>query len=203
MQNKLGLTDAVELARAEEKISKTKALKLFDSGFLNSLTPGTFQSLAEIHKFLFEDIYDFAGKVRHVNIAKFNFRFVPAIYLDDALKQIEKMPQNNFDEIIDKYIEMNIAHPFREGNGRSMRIWLDLILKSALNLVIDWSLVNKEDYLFAMQRSPVRSTEIKIILKQALTDKINDRQLFMKGIDASYKYEGYSSFLLINKSGLE
>nr|MBQ6739294.1 Fic family protein [Synergistaceae bacterium] len=203
MQNKLGLTDAVELARAEEKISKTKALKLFESGFLNSLTPGTFQSLAEIHKFLFEDIYDFAGKVRHVNIAKFNFRFVPAIYLDDALKQIEKMPQNNFDEIIDKYIEMNIAHPFREGNGRSMRIWLDLILKSALNLVIDWSLVNKEDYLFAMQRSPVRSTEIKIILKQALTDKINDRQLFMKGIDASYKYEGYSSFLLINKSGLE
>lgn len=203
MQNKLGLTDAVELARAEEKISKTKALKLFESGFLNSLTPGTFQSLAEIHKFLFEDIYDFAGKVRHVNIAKFNFRFVPAIYLDDALKQIEKMPQNNFDEIIDKYIEMNIAHPFREGNGRSMRIWLDLILKSVLNLVIDWSLVNKEDYLFAMQRSPVRSTEIKIILKQALTDKINDRQVFMKGIDASYKYEGYSSFLLINKSGLE
>ncbi|MBR0222588.1 MAG: Fic family protein [Synergistaceae bacterium] len=203
MQNKLGLTDAVELARAEEKISKTKAVELFESGFLNSLTPGTFQSLAEIHKFLFEDIYDFAGKVRHVNIAKFNFRFVPAIYLDDALKQIEKMPQNNFDEIIDKYIEMNIAHPFREGNGRSMRIWLDLILKSVLNLVIDWSLVNKEDYLFAMQRSPVRSTEIKIILKQALTDKINDRQLFMKGIDASYKYEGYSSFLLINKSGLE
>lgn len=203
MQNKLGLTDAVELARAEEKISKTKALKLFESGFLNSLTPGTFQSLAEIHKFLFEDIYDFAGKVRHVNIAKFNFRFVPAIYLDDALKQIEKMPQNNFDEIIDKYIEMNIAHPFREGNGRSMRIWLDLILKSVLNLVIDWSLVNKEDYLFAMQRSPVRSTEIKIILKQALTDKINDRQVFMKGIDASYKYEGYSSFLLINNSGLE
>jgi len=203
MQNKLGLTDAVELARAEEKISKTKALKLFESGFLNSLTPGTFQSLAEIHKFLFEDIYDFAGKVRHVNIAKFNFRFVPAIYLDDALKQIEKMPQNNFDEIIDKYIEMNIAHPFREGNGRSMRIWLDLILKSALNLVIDWSLVNKEDYLFAMQRSPVRSTEIKIILKQALTDKIDDRQAFMKGIDASYKYEGYSSFLLINNSGLE
>ncbi|MBQ3625942.1 MAG: Fic family protein [Synergistaceae bacterium] len=203
MQNKLGLTDTVELARAEEKISKTKALKLFESGFLNSLTPGTFQSLAEIHKFLFEDIYDFAGKVRHVNIAKFNFRFVPAIYLDDALKQIEKMPQNNFDEIIDKYIEMNIAHPFREGNGRSMRIWLDLILKSALNLVIDWSLVNKEDYLFAMQRSPVRSTEIKIILKQALTDKIKDRQVFMKGIDASYKYEGYSSFLLINKSGLE
>lgn len=203
MQNKLGLTDAVELARAEEKISKTKALKLFESGFLNSLTPGTFQSLAEIHKFLFEDIYDFAGKIRHVNIAKFNFRFVPAIYLDDALKQIEKMPQNNFDEIIDKYIEMNIAHPFKEGNGRSMRIWLDLILKSVLNLVIDWSLVNKEDYLFAMQRSPVRSTEIKIILKQALTDKINDRQVFMKGIDASYKYEGYSSFLLINNSGLE
>lgn len=203
MQNKLGLTDAVELARAEEKISKTKALKLFESGFLNSLTPGTFQSLAEIHKFLFEDIYDLAGKVRHVNIAKFNFRFVPAIYLDDALKQIEKMPQNNFDEIIDKYIEMNIAHPFREGNGRSMRIWLDLILKSALNLVIDWSLVNKEDYLFAMQRSPVRSTEIKIILKQALTDKIKDRQVFIKGIDASYKYEGYSSFLLINNSGLE
>ena len=180
----------------EEKISKLKALELFESGILDKMKPGTFEALAEIHKKLFGDIYDFAGKIRHVNIAKGHFRFVPAIYLEAALEKIEQMPQSTFDEIIEKYVEMNVAHPFREGNGRATRIWLDMILKSSLNKVIDWSKVDKEDYLFAMERSPVRDTEIKILLKNALTDKINDREIFMKGIDKSYDYEDFSKFNL-------
>ena len=180
----------------EERISKLKAIELFGSGELDTLTPGTFKTLAEIHKKLFSEIYDFAGKIRRVNIAKGHFRFVPAIYLEAALEKIEQMPQSTFDEIIEKYVEMNIAHPFRESNGRSMRMWLDLILKKSLGKVIDWSKIDREDYLFAMERSPVRDTEIKILLKNALTEKINDREIFMKGIDRSYYYEGYSSFLI-------
>ncbi|MBR1485659.1 MAG: Fic family protein [Synergistaceae bacterium] len=184
------------MIKDEERISKLKALELYESGQLDKLMPGTFATLAEIHKKFFSEIFDFAGKIRHVNIAKGHFRFVPAIYLEAALDKIEQMPQSTFDEIIEKYVEMNIAHPFREGNGRATRIWLDLILKKSLNKVIDWSKVDKEDYLFAMERSPVRDTEIKILLKNALTDKINDREIFMKGIDQSYFYEGYSQFYL-------
>lgn len=194
LENKLGITDAVELADAEEKISKKNAVKLFESGALDDLEPGTFKALSEIHKYLFGSIYDFAGKVRTVNIAKGNFRFAPVMYLQAAIEHIEKMPQSTYDEIIEKYVEMNIAHPFREGNGRSARIWLDLILKKELGLIVDWSMVDKEDYLSAMQRSPVKDIEIKYILKQALTDKINNREVYMKGIDHSYYYEGYSTY---------
>lgn len=194
LNNKLNITDSVELAKEEERISKRKAVELFESGILDGLEPGTFQSLVEIHKYLFGSIYDFAGKIRTVNIAKGHFRFAPVMYLEAALQNIEKMPQSTYDEIIEKYVEMNIAHPFREGNGRSTRIWLDLILKKELGQVVDWSLVDKEDYLLAMERSPVRDIEIKYVLKQALTDKINDRDVYMKGIDHSYYYEGYTTF---------
>lgn len=194
LENKLGITSSAELATKEERLSKKRALELFESGMLHKLDPGTFKTLQVIHKQLFMDIYDFAGKVRSVNIAKGGFRFVPAMYLLDALKQIERMPQSTFDEIIEKYVEMNVAHPFREGNGRSTRIWLDLILKKELQLVIDWSKVNKEDYLSAMERSPIKDLEIKFLLKNALTEHINDREVYMKGIDASYMYEGYEEF---------
>lgn len=194
LENKLGITDSSELARVEEKISKQKALEMFETGLLDIFEVGTFKSLSEIHKFLFEEIYDFAGKVRDVNIAKGGFRFVPVMYLEAALDNIAKMPQSTFDEIIEKYVEMNVAHPFREGNGRSMRIWLDTILKKELRQVVDWSKVDKEDYMLAMERSPVKDVEIKLLLKAALTDKINDRELYMKGIDASYHYEGYNVY---------
>ena len=194
IQNKLGITDSFELAQAEERISKQKAIELFESGRLNKLDAGTFESFSEIHKFLFEDIYDFAGEVRTVNIAKGNFRFAPVMYLAEALKNIDEMPQSGFEQIIEKYVEMNIAHPFREGNGRSMRIWLDLMLKKEIKKVVDWSRVDKEDYLLAMERSPVRDTEIKHVLKAALTDDINDREIYMKGIDHSYYYEGYMTY---------
>lgn len=194
LENKLGITSSAELATQEERLSKKCALELFESGMLNKLEPGTFKTLQVIHKQLFMDIYDFAGKVRSVNIAKGGFRFVPAMYLLDALKQIERMPQSTFDEIIEKYVEMNVAHPFREGNGRSTRIWLDLILKKKLQLVIDWSKVNKEDYLSAMERSPIKNLEIKFLLQNALTEHIDDREVYMKGIDASYMYEGYEEF---------
>lgn len=194
LENKLGISDAVELARVEEKLSKLKANKLFQSGVLDSLKSGTFQTLSEIHKYLFDEIYEFAGKIRTVNIAKGGFRFAPVMYLEAALKNIDLMPQSTYDEIIEKYVEMNIAHPFREGNGRSTRIWLDLILKKELRLVIDWSCVDKGDYLLAMERSPIKDIEINHILKQALTDKINDSEIYMKGIDASYYYEGYSIY---------
>ena len=194
LENKLGITSAPELAEAEEKISKKKALELFENGTLNKLEAGTFDSLKEIHKHLFEEIYFFAGEIRTVNISKGNFRFAPIMYLQAALENIEKMPQSTFDEIIEKYVEMNIAHPFREGNGRSTRIWLDCILKKEIGKVIDWSLVDKEEYLQAMERSPIKDLEIKYILKNALTDKINDREIYMKGIDHSYYYEGYTTF---------
>ena len=194
LENKFNITNSEELAKVEEKISKTKALELFKKGLLNDLEAGTFDSLAKIHKYLFDEIYDFAGEIRNVNIAKGNFRFAPVIYLETALKNIDKMPQSTFDEIIEKYVEMNVAHPFREGNGRSTRIWLDLILKKQLGKVVDWSSVDKEDYLLAMERSPIKDIEIKVLLKQALTDKINNREVYMKGIDASYHYEGYNIF---------
>ena len=191
LENKLGITDSTELARMEERISKQKALEMFESGFFETLELGTYKSLAMIHQYLFDEIYDFAGKLRKVNISKGNFRFAPVMYLQTAIENVEKMPQSTFDEIIEKYVEMNIAHPFREGNGRSTRIWLDLILKRELNKVIDWSAVDKEDYLLAMERSPIKDIEIKYILKQALTDKVDDREVYMKGIDHSYYYEGY------------
>lgn len=194
LDNKFNITDSAELARVEEKISKKKAVELFENGYLDKYEAGTFKMLVAIHKYLFEDIYDFAGNVRTVNIAKGNFRFAPVMYLEAALENIEKMPQSTFDEIVEKYVEMNIAHPFREGNGRSIRIWLDLILKKELNMVIDWSAVDKEDYLLAMERSPIKDIEIKFILKQALTDKINDHEVYMKGIDYSYYYEGYAIY---------
>ena len=194
LKNKLGINDPIELAREEERITKIKAIKLFEAGILDSFEVGTFEGLKQIHKYLFEDIYEFAGKIRTENISKSNFRFASAMYLEEALKQIDKMPQSNFDEIIEKYIEMNIAHPFREGNGRSTRIWLDMILKKEIGKVIDWSKVNKEDYLLAMERSPIKNIEIKFLLKNSLTDKINDREVYMKGIDASYNYEGYSLY---------
>lgn len=194
LQNKLGITDEAGLAREEERISKKKAAELFESGYLDSLSAGTYQTLAAIHKYLFDEIYDFAGQRRSVNLAKGNFRFAPVMYLDAALENIEKMPQKTFDEIIEKYVEMNVAHPFREGNGRSTRIWLDLILKKELGVVVDWSKVDKEDYLLAMERSPIKDIEIKYLLKQALTDRIHDRDIYMKGIDRSYYYEGYSVF---------
>ena len=191
LQNKLGITDSAELARIEEKISKKKAVELFESDELKKYRAGTFEMLAFNHRYLFSEIYDFAGKMREVNLAKGNFRFAPVMYLKAAVENVEKMPQSTFDEIVEKYVEMNIAHPFREGNGRSTRIWLDLILKKELNRVIDWSLVDKDDYLLAMERSPIRDIEIKHVLRQALTDKTDDREIYMKGIDHSYYYEGY------------
>ena len=194
LENKLGITDSAELAREEERISKKKALELFESGKLDTLEAGTFDSLKIIHKYLFDEIYDFAGEIRTVNIAKGNFRFAPVMYLQAALENIDKMPQSTFDEIAQKYVEMNIAHPFREGNGRATRIWLDLILKKELKMVVDWRKVDKEDYLLAMERSPIRDIEIKHILKNALTDDITSREVYMKGIDHSYYYEGYTMF---------
>ncbi|MBE6534976.1 MAG: cell filamentation protein Fic [Ruminococcaceae bacterium] len=194
LENKLRITDSAELAREEERISKTRAIELFETNFLSTLKAGTFEALSKIHAFLFSDIYDFAGQIRTVNISKGNFRFAPLMYLNAALENIEKMPQSTFDEIVEKYVEMNVAHPFREGNGRSARIWLDHILKSEIGMVVDWSLVDKEDYLLAMERSPIKDIEIKHLLKNALTDKVNDRQVFMKGIDHSYYYEGYTTF---------
>ena len=194
LENKLGITESAWLAREEERISKKKAAELFENGILDTLKPGSFSALKAIHKYLFDEIYDFAGKIRTVNIAKGNFRFAPVMYLEAALENIEKMPQSTFDEIVDKYVEMNIAHPFREGNGCSGRIWLDLIFKAELGKVVDWSKVDKEDYLLAMERSPIRSTEIKVVLNAALTDRVNDREIYMKGIDHSYYYEGYTAF---------
>lgn len=191
LENKLNISNAVELARLEEKISKSQAKALFNSAFLNTLKAGSFQALADIHHYLFHEIYDFAGKIRTVNLSKGSFRFAPIMYLDVSLKNIETMPQSNFNEIIEKYVEMNIAHPFREGNGRSTRIWLDLILKKELKQVVDWSGVDKNDYLLAMERSPIKDIEIKCLLKYALTDKIHDNAIYLKGIDASYHYEGY------------
>ncbi len=194
LENKLGITSSAELAEAEEKISKKKAAELFENGYLENLEPGTYKALAEIHRYLFGEIYEFAGKLREVNIAKGNFRFAPVMYLREAIRSIEKMPQSSFDEIIEKYVEMNVAHPFREGNGRSMRIWLDMMLKKETGQVIDWRKVDKDDYLLAMERSPVRDIEIRYVLQQALTDKTDDREIYMKGIDYSYYYEGYSVY---------
>lgn len=198
LENKLGIKNQIELANAEEKITKQKALKLFETKELDNFEIGTFEGLAQIHKYLFEDIYGFAGKVRKENISKSNFRFASAMYLKEALKKIDEMPQTTFDEIIKKYVEMNVAHPFREGNGRSTRIWLDLILKKEIGKVVDWSKIDKQDYLLAMERSPIKDTEIKFLLKEALTDKIDDREVYMKGIDASYNYEGYSLYSIEN-----
>ena len=194
LENKLGLTSSADLAREEERISKKKAVELFETGLLDTLPAGKFVTLQAIHKYLFEDIYDFAGEIRTVNMAKGNFRFAPLMYLQAALESIDKMPQSNFDEIVEKYVEMNIAHPFREGNGRSTRIWLDHILKTEIGKVVDWSKVDKEDYLLAMERSPIKDVEIKVLLKGALTDEINSREVYMKGIDHSYYYEGYTTF---------
>ena len=194
IENKLGITDSAELARIEEKISKQKAVEMFENGYLESLEAGTFESLAKIHKYLFDKIYDFAGELRKVNISKGNFRFAPLMYLDAALQSIDKMPQSTFDEIVEKYVEMNVAHPFREGNGRSTRIWLDLMLKKEIGYVVDWSKVDKEDYLLAMERSPIKDIEIKFLLKNALTDNVSDREIYMKGIDHSYYYESLSAF---------
>ena len=194
LENKLGLTSSADLAREEERISKKKAVELFETGLLDTLPAGKFVTLQAIHKYLFEDIYDFAGEIRTVNMAKGNFRFAPLMYLQSALENIDKMPQSNFDEIVEKYVEMSIAHPFREGNGRSTRIWLDHILKNEIGKVVDWSKVDKEDYLLAMERSPIKDVEIKVLLKGALTDEINSREVYMKGIDHSYYYEGYTTF---------
>lgn len=194
LKNKLNITNQIELNKTEEKISKEKAIKLFDSGMMDKIKAGTVEGLQQIHKFLFEDIYDFAGHIRDVNISKGNFRFAPVMYLEQALKNIEKMSQSTFDEIVEKYVEMNIAHPFREGNGRATRIWLDLIFKKEIEMVVDWNKIDKEDYLSAMIRSPIKDIEIKHLLKNALTDKINDREIFMKGIDVSYYYEGYDEY---------
>lgn len=194
LENKLGIKSSAELAREEERISKKKAVELFENGMLEKLEAGKFQTLCEIHKYLFDDIYDFAGKIRTVNLSKGNFRFAPLMYLETAIKNVDKMPQNTFDEIVEKYVEMNIVHPFREGNGRSMRIWLDMMLKKQIGQVVDWSKIEKEDYLMAMERSPIKYIEIKYILNAALTDQINDREIYMKGIDHSYYYEGYVTY---------
>lgn len=194
LKNKLGIIDSTELAREEERISKRRAAGLFESGLLDALKPGSYSALQTIHKYLFSDIYEFAGQTRTVNLAKGNFRFAPVMYLDAALESIEKMPQSTFDEIIEKYVEMNIAHPFREGNGRSTRIWLDHILKMEIGKVVDWSKVDKEDYLLAMERSPIKDVEIKVLLKEALTDEVDSREVYMKGIDHSYYYEGYTTY---------
>ena len=196
LNNKLGINNEVELAKEEERITKIKALELFDANKINEFEVGTFNGLSKIHEYLFFDIYDFAGKIRNENIAKGNFRFASILYLEDVLSKIDIMPQDNFDDIIKKYVEMNIAHPFREGNGRSTRIWLDMILKKELGMVIDWSKVDKNEYLLAMERSPIKDTEIKLLLKDALIDKVNDRTIYMKGIDASYKYEGYNTYVM-------
>lgn len=194
LENKLGIKSSAELAREEERISKKKAVELFENGMLEKLEAGKFQTLCEIHKYLFDDIYDFAGKIRTVNLSKGNFRFAPLMYLETAIKNVDKIPQNTFDEIVEKYVEMNIVHPFREGNGRSMRIWLDMMLKKQIGQVVDWSKIEKEDYLMAMERSPIKDIEIKYILNAALTDQINDREIYMKGIDHSYYYEGYVTY---------
>lgn len=194
LKNQLKIQNATELAREEERISKLKAIQLFESNQLDTFEVGTFFGLSQIHKYLFEDIYEFAGKIRTENITKGNFRFAPVMYLEQALEAVGNMPQHTFDEIIEKYVEMNVAHPFREGNGRSTRIWLDCILKKELGMVVDWSKVDKEDYLLAMERSPIKDLEIKVLLKAALTDKIADREVYMRGIDASYYYEGYNAF---------
>lgn len=194
LENKLGITNEIELSKEEERITKLKALELFDTNKINEFEVGTFNGLSKIHYYLFSDIYEFAGKIRKENISKGNFRFASALYLEDVLSKIDEMPQKTFDDIIKKYIEMNIAHPFREGNGRSTRIWLDMILKKEINKVVDWSKIDKEDYLLAMERSPIKDTEIKLLLKSALTDKINDRTVYMKGIDVSYGYEGYTTY---------
>lgn len=194
LENKFGIKNSAELARKEERISKKKAVELFENGMLEKLEAGKFQTLCEIHKYLFDDIYDFAGKIRTVNLSKGNFRFAPLMYLETAIKNVDKMPQNTFDEIVEKYVEMNIVHPFREGNGRSMRIWLDMMLKKQIGQVVDWSKIEKEDYLMAMERSPIKDIEIKYILNAALTDQINDREIYMKGIDHSYYYEGYVTY---------
>ena len=194
LENKLGLTNSADLARVEEKISKLKAIQMFEDGFLNNIEAGTFESLSKIHKYLFDEIYYFAGVIRKENIAKGNFRFAPVMYLKASLEHIDSMPQSDFDEIIEKYVEMNIAHPFKEGNGRSTRIWLYLILKKEIGKVVDWSMVDKEDYLLATERSPVKTVEIKELSKSALTTDINNREVYMKGIDASYHYEGYNIF---------
>ena len=196
LDNKLGITNEIELSKEEERITKIKALELFDSGKINEFEVGTFKGLADIHHYLFSDVYDFAGKVRDVNLAKGNFRFAPVMYLEDALNKIDNMPQDNFNNIVKKYIEMNVAHPFREGNGRSTRIWLDMILKKEIGKVVDWSKVDKEDYLSAIERSPIKDIEINLLLFNALTDKINDKIVYMKGIDSSYKYEGYSTYTM-------
>lgn len=196
LDNKLGLTNQVELAKAEEKLSKQKAKELYDCGKINEIEVGTFKGLSEIHEFLFSEIYDFVGKIRSVNIAKGNFRFAPVMYLEHSLQHIDQMPQTSFEEIIKKYVEMNIAHPFREGNGRSTRIWLNLILKEELQKVVDWNLIDKADYLSAMERSPINDLEIRYLISNALTDKIDDRELYMKGIDVSYFYEGYSEYTI-------
>ena len=196
LNNKLGITNEIELSKEEERITKIKALELFDNNKIDEFEVGTTKGLCDIHKYLFSDIYEFAGKIRDVNLAKGSFRFAPAMYLEEALKKIDDMPEDNFDDIIKKYIEMNVAHPFREGNGRSTRIWLDMILKKELSKVVDWSKVNKEDYLLAMERSPIKDTEINILLKNALTNKINDREVYMKGIDTSYRYEGYNTYTM-------
>lgn len=196
LENKLGITNEVELSKEEERITKLKALELFDTKKIDGFEVGTTKGLCMIHEFLFSDIYDFAGKIRKDNIAKGNFRFASAMYLDEVLSKIDSMPQDNFENIIKKYVEMNIAHPFREGNGRSTRIWLDMILKKEIGRVIDWGMVPKEEYLLAMERSPVKDTEIMILLKNALTDKVDDRQVYMKGIDVSYRYEGYNTYTM-------
>ena len=196
IENKLGLTSQVELAKTEEKLSKQKAKELYDSGKINEIEVGTFKGLSEIHEFLFSEIYEFAGNIRSVNIAKGNFRFAPVMYLEHSLKHIDQMPQSSFEEIIKKYVEMNIAHPFREGNGRSTRIWLDIILKEELQKVVDWNLIDKSDYLSAMERSPINDLEIRYLISNALTYKIDDRELYMKGIDVSYFYEGYSEYTI-------
>lgn len=198
LRNKLNITDQIELNKVEEKISKEKAKKLFDSGKIDTIKVGRFVGLSQIHKYLFEDIYDPAGKIRDVNISKGNFRFAPVMYLEQSLKHIDQMPQSTFDEIVEKYVEMNIAHPFREGNGRATRIWLDLIFKKELKKVVDWNKIDKADYLLAMERSPIKDIEIKHLLKNALTDKINEREVFMKGIDISYYYEGYDEYNIHN-----
>ncbi len=194
LENKLGLTNSADLAREEERLSKKRALELFEKSILSEFPVGSFMALQKIHEYFFQDIYDFAGKIRNVNISKGSFRFAPTMYLQEAINKIENMPQSNFDEIIKKYVEMNVAHPFREGNGRSTRIWLDLILSKVLNKVVDWSKVDKNDYLLAMERSPIKDVELKYLLQSALTDKVNDRDVYMKGVDASYNYEGYSEF---------
>ena len=196
LENKLGINNEIELAREEERITKLKALELFDTNKINEFEVGTTKGLCEIHKFLFSDIYFFAGKIREVNLSKGNFRFISSIYLKDVLSKIDAMNEDTFEDIIKKYVEMNIAHPFREGNGRSTRIWLDMMLKTRISKVVDWSKINKEEYLLAMERSPIKDTEIKLLLKESLTDKINDRTVYMKGIDVSYKYEGYNVYTM-------